>query len=141
MSKTQTRLRKRLNEIETLLSDEKKREHVFGFLEEYIKCETICREMIFEYKKTTKSQEKREEIKIRVDTAKKAWGAAGYQDMSSILNYLFSSSEKRWEKSAKKLRDAIVHAQKKEDINEVDKRYKELTEYMDEYLSLIRRDV
>ena len=58
----------------------------------------------------------------------------GYDIQKHILSDIFSSGKKRGSKSAKKLRDGIMHAMNEDDLNEIIDREDFLHSRMDEFL-------
>ena len=105
-----------------------------SFLEKYFQCELACVEMIKDYRTDKKDDDK--EIKIIVQTIKSSMNHIGINANDLLLNNLFSSNRKSGQRSAKKLRDGIVHELSREAIREVINRYHELNTYMDEFLLL-----
>ena len=64
---------------------------------------------------------------------------AGYTFKKDFLEKLFGSETRVGKRSAKKLRDALTHKIGNSALNELQERYDELNEYMDEFLNTIER--
>lgn len=67
-----------------------------------------------------------------------AFAKFNYDIDRHILTDIFSASKNRGQKSAKKLRDCIVHALSEEDILEVINRKAYLYSVMDSFLNIIK---
>ena len=68
-----------------------------------------------------------------------AFNKFGYEIDNHILGSIFGGSKKRGQKSAKKLRDCIVHSLSEEDIKEVIERKDSLYSSMNAFLLFIER--
>ena len=131
---TKARIYNRISNAKNILREGRNREMIDSFLEKYFQCELVCVEMIKDYRTDKKDDDK--DIKIIVQTIKSAMNHIGIHVDDLLLNNLFSSNKKSGQRSAKKLRDGIVHELSKEAIREVINRYYELNTYMDEFLLL-----
>lgn len=133
---------KRLKKIESCLSDESKRLAKDQFLEKFMVCETLCKRIQEAYYTSTGKPKEMRDIKLNLTDIKAAMKYAGYViPDKAMLSDIFSCEKKRGNKSAKELRNGIVHSLQVEDINEVFDRRLFLTTRMDEYLQLIRTPV
>ena len=108
------------------------------FIDKFTLCEITCKSLIISNQKYNGTYKKDAEIRLLLKSIKAAISYAGLTIPEHILNGVFSSTgnyRKRNSKSAKLLRNGIVHALNKEDINEVHNRYIALMQVMDDFLS------
>lgn len=136
---TKARVYKRISTIRNMLRENQNRERVDRFLEKYYQCELACKEIITDYRATTKNADK--EIRIIVKTVRASINHIGINASDTLLSNLFSAKDTRGQCSAKKLRNAIVHDLSKEDIREVSRRFYELDAYLSEFLRLFDVEV
>ena len=129
---TRKRIYNRITQAQNYLKERNNKDKVDSFLEKYYQCELAATECIFDYRLDKKEEEK--EIRIIVSTVKAALNHAGLNAKESLLNYLFAANDKRGQRSAKRLRNAIVHEISVTDMREVNNRFYELKEYMEEFL-------
>lgn len=109
------------------------------FIDKFTLCDLTCKAILEYYKKAKKREG--EEIKCVLDmrVIPFAFSWANIEVKRNVLNLIFGGSKsfkKRGSKSAKKLRDGIVHAMNADDLQELVARQAELTAAMDAYLEL-----
>ena len=100
-----------------------------------MKCELACKLIILEYKAAKKKPVSYDEVKMQIQVIVAACHHVGLNISNDVLNRLFSSSDKRGKRSAKKIRNAIVHSLSINDIKEVITRFIALDSDMDVFLS------
>lgn len=110
------------------------------FIDRFTLCDLSCK-TILEYYKKVKRQEAGD-IKLVLDMRiiPHAFAWAGINVDRNVLNRIFGGSKSfktRGTKSAKKLRDGIVHAMNTEDLQEMLDRQDELMSLMDVYLGVM----
>lgn len=112
-----------------------------NFLLKYVFCEALCRQVCKYYrerpsvknKKTTKSHEV-----IQLDVVSRSFAYFGILIRNErLLQLLDSSLEKRGWKSARNLRNGIVHRWDKMDVAEVSQRYSSLCLTLDTVVNAI----
>lgn len=108
------------------------------FLSKFALCEIACKSVIEYYKKAQDESVDIKEIKLDMRSIPAAFAKFNYDIDRHILTDIFGASKKRGQKSAKKLRDCIVHALSEEDILEVIDRRAYLYSVMDSFLSVIK---
>lgn len=108
------------------------------FLTLFTLCEITCKTIIVNYKKLQKEKIDVKNIKLDMRTIPHAMQTFNINIDKRILTKIFSANEQRGNKSAKKLRDGIIHALNTEDISEVISRQKELYDVMNTYLSFFK---
>lgn len=131
---------KRLTGVNSLLSNSQVRRNKNIFLEKYMQCELACKLLLVGYHQKKESQKTVEykEEKIRFLSVKAACQDAGVTVPEDVIRRVFSSDDKRGAKSAKKLRDSIVHEMSVQDIKEVNQRFTDLCEDMDAFLDVFK---
>lgn len=108
------------------------------FLSKFALCEIACKSVIEYYKKAQDESIDIKEIKLDMRSIPAAFAKFNYDIDRHILTDIFSASKNRGQKSAKKLRDCIVHALSEEDILEVINRKAYLYSVMDSFLNIIK---
>ena len=122
----------------TLVQDEALKQLRYAFLDKYILCEETCKTVLMDYfLKENKKTVKADDIKLNLSQIVPAFKLAKIPVDKEVLEKIFGAETIRGSKSAKKLRNGIVHAMNKNDILEVQSREQELFEYMDEYIRCI----
>ena len=137
-SKKKSRAKTRIDQISTQLSDKALREHLLNFLERYIECEVAGKELIVAHKADSKSPVKYDDITMHFSTIKSAVKYASMDIDDNSLSRIFSSEKTKGKKSAKHLRNNIVHRMPKGDIQEVHQRYSQLMNDMGMFLNAVR---
>lgn len=97
-----------------------------------------CKSLIISNQKYSGTYKGDANVKVFLPSIKAAISYAGITIPDHTLNGVFCSTGNyriRNSKSAKSLRNGIVHALNKEDINEVHNRYNALMQVMDDFLS------
>ncbi len=110
------------------------------FLSMFVLCEIACKSVIEQYKKAINETVELNSIKLDMRSIPPAFSLFQYEIEKHILSSIFGASKKRGKKSAKKLRDGIVHNLSEEDIKEVMDRKEELLEHMNAFLKTIAED-
>lgn len=108
------------------------------FLSKFALCEIACKSVIEYYKKAQDESVDIKDIKLDMRSIPAAFSKYNYDIDRRILTTIFGSDKKRGKKSAKKLRDCIVHALSEEDILEVIARKEYLYSVMDTFLTIIK---
>ena len=102
-----------------------------------MKCELACKLIIMEYNAAKKKTISYKDVKMQIQVIIAACRHVGLSISNDVLYRLFSSSEKRGQRSAKILRNDIVHSLSINDIKEVDSRFMALDSDMDVFLRSI----
>ena len=116
----------------------------YQFLEKFTLCEICCKAILKEYKKNNKTFSSEKNLKLDMREIPAALKFAGYSIEEEILRLIFAGSgnyTKRGCKSAKQLRNGIVHNLSESDIEEVCKRYTCLCATMDSFLNYFRKEI
>ena len=132
--KSRTLAKKRIKQIEAVLSNSTTKANKDSFLEKYMKCEVACKLIIVEYEISKRKPISYDEVKMHFQVIVAACRHVGLSISDDILRRLFSSSDKRGHCSAKTLRNAIVHSLSTNDIKEVNSRFTTLNSDMDAFL-------
>ena len=109
------------------------------FLSKFSLCEIACKSVIECYKKAQGENAKINEIKLDMRSIPAAFAKFNYDIDRHILTDIFGASKKRGQKSAKKLRDCIIHALSEDDIIEVINRRLVLFSTMNSFLDIIKK--
>ena len=126
-------IERKMRKISRYLEDDQRRSEKDKFMEKYMLCEAACREILYAYNKDRKRM-KKEDIQLNMQTIPSVMNKAGYQFDKELLTAIFGSSNKRGEKSAKKLRNGIAHSFCVEDMDEAFNRRVQLHQEMDKFL-------
>lgn len=117
------------------LDKDRHREDKNTFLEKYTLCEILVRNALSYYheKKGEPTEDKNIELKYTAIGA--ALKMSGYKIDDNTLQMMYQMGNKRKEKSARELRNGIVHDLKVQDIMEVVNRKKDLFKLLDQFYS------
>lgn len=128
-----------LNYMERVLTNDEKREVLDEFKNKFNVCETVCKIILKRYL-VEKEGKVVDDDKLYLDMKRipAAFKLAGYDFEKDLLTKLFGSEKKKGHKTAKKLRNAVTHGLKSEDVKEIMERKEELFGYMDQFLEKIR---
>ena len=111
-----------------------------AFLDKFYMCEFIIKELMYHYFHCKNSFTPRKDIKLNMIVIKNSLSFFGYSFDDILLNIIFGASDKRGNKSCKKLRDSLVHNYSSNDCYEVCNRYDDLISYMDEFINSVREE-
>ena len=78
-----------------------------------------------------------ERMIINMNQVKNALPFAGYDYELDLLNNLFGSEKKVGERSVKVLRDVLTHRMPQSAIEELESRWDEVNQYMDQFINII----
>ena len=133
------RIEKTLERLEAYLLDRDKQAKKLLFLEKFSLCEVCCKAALKQYKKQQKTYVSDEKIQLHIDEIINAMAYIGVEVPESLLASIFSGSlKKKDSRSAKVLRNQILHAHNTGAIDEVARRYAQLDGEMEEFLNLFR---
>ena len=107
-----------------------------NFIDKFTVCDVTCKAYIENYKKLKKTNEDSSEIKLVLDmrTIPRALEVFDVHIERHILSNVFGAEKKKGRRSCKRIRNAIVHAMKQSELEELHERYYELMNYMDTFL-------
>lgn len=129
----------RVNQVVSKLKNPTTREHLNTFLIKYILCEIASKEMIVGYRCDTGNPINYEDVKMRITEIRCATNYYVLGLSEDLLKRLFFYDKVDGHRSAKKLRDSIVHSMTISNISEVDSLYSQLIKDMDEFLNAVTR--
>ena len=142
--RTRKQATKRLRKIENALMDAQLVSAKNAFIEKFTCCEILYKSMLADFKKEKGSCVDEKNLKIDMKELPSVIRYAGLSiDKNKVLDPLFSSSGqyiKRNKKSAKQLRNAIVHKLSVEDMEEVRDRKSDLLELMNSFIEEVRNN-
>ncbi len=110
----------------------------YAFIDKFTLCDLTCKAVLESYEKAKGTFKQGSFMDLNMKRIPSAMNHFGLSIPKHILNGVFGGSaqyKKRGTKSAKKLRDGIVHGMNKEDIKEVVSRNTDLNNLMDTFLS------
>lgn len=110
-----------------------------AFIDKFTLCDLTCIEIISRYSNNQKQKGKVVKVELHMKTIKQAFESFDIEYDEDVLNLVFGGSGlyvKRGSKSAKKIRNKIVHEMNENDLKELMNRKDELFNAMDMYLSL-----
>lgn len=106
------------------------------FIEKFVLCEIATKNVLSYYRKVNGKEKDVENIEMGLNTIKAALCHAQYDVDNEMLEKMFKAKKKRGERSARDLRNGIVHDLMIPDIQEVIRRKDELFNLMDRYLEI-----
>lgn len=106
------------------------------FIETFILCEIATKVVLAYYYKVNDKEKNIEDIELGLNSIKPALRLAQYEITDDVLEKMFKAKKKRGERSARDLRNGIVHNLTVKDIQEVISRKDELFSLMDGYLKV-----
>ncbi len=111
------------------------------FLEKFILCE-IPTKLVMKYYYSQKGEAKEvDSIEMAYPTIIAALKKSGYDPDEDMLKKVFKADEKRGEKSARDLRNGIVHDLNVKDLMEVMDRKNELFKLLDDYYEFLIQEI
>ena len=111
---------------------------VSEFLEKYIKCEIICKQIIKKYLDLIGEEYEEETIPCSLNDIKRAISCYEINFNSpKLLTRLWSKNDKKGEKAIRVLRNKIVHELNESSLVEVIERKKKLHDDMDLFINTI----
>lgn len=144
MSRKMTEEQKRRNRVIHNVTSKKnyldKEDHRYikdAFLEKYILCEIPIKAALTYYYAQNGEQKEVESIEMAYTTIKAALKKSGYAPDDDCLRKMFKANEKRGEKSARDLRNGIVHDLNIHDLMELINRKDELFGLLDSYYEFL----
>lgn len=108
------------------------------FIDKFTLCDLVCKAVLETYEKAKGTYKPGSYLVLSMRSIPSAMNFLGLSIPQHILGGIFGGTgiyKKRNSKSAKKLRDGIVHGMNKEDVNEVVTRNADLNNLMDTFLS------
>ncbi|MBO5398133.1 MAG: hypothetical protein J6A36_04310 [Clostridia bacterium] len=132
------KINKIIERANNILNTDNNRTVVFEFLEKYIKCEIICKQIIKKYLDLIGEEYEEETIPCSLNDIKKA--ISFYEinfNNPKLLTRLWSKTDKRGEKAVRVLRNKIVHELQESSLMEVIERKEELHNDMDLFITTI----
>ena len=123
----------RIESIRSKLNSGDTRAHLQSFITEYFLCEMASKEMLVGYKEYIGEPIKYEEAKMDLRVLKPAFNHYGIGIGDDVRNRLFSSNPK----SAKKIRDSLVHGISKANLELLNQQFNQITADMRLFLSMV----
>ena len=108
-----------------------------AFLEKFVLCEVPTKAALSFYYAQNGEPKDVESIEIAYTTIRAALKKSGYEPDDDILRRVFKANNKRGEKSARDLRNGIVHDLNVNDLMEVMDRKDELFKLLDDYYEFL----
>lgn len=139
--KLRNEIARKLYRMDNNLADSEKVRKRWEFIDKFILCEVAVKKVMRAYREGKKGESAKGYERLNMGIISKAVDWAGYGITKPELEELFSGSGKytlRGSKSAKKLRDGMMHEHNENDIQEVVDRFEELNEKMDAFLAHFR---
>lgn len=127
----------RINQVQSKLESENSREHVGTFLEKYFLCEVAVKEMIVGYKDATGDHVAYKDVKMHLQVIRAAIRYYGLQLPDATIARLFASSRTNGSRTAKSLRNSLVHGMAKQTISDINAQYTQLITDMQELIDAV----
>lgn len=132
------KLNKIIERANNVLNTDNNRMIIFEFLEKYIKCEIICKQIIKKYLDLAGEKYEEETIPSTLNVIKMAMSCFEIKFNSpKLLTRLWSKNDKRGEKAIRVLRNKIVHEFNESSLLEVVERKENLHNDMDLFINTI----
>lgn len=132
------KIKKIIERANNVLDTDNNRIIVSEFLEKYIKCEIICKQIIKKYLDLIGEEYEEETIPCSLNDIKRAISCYEINFNSpKLLTRLWSKNDKKWEKAIRVLRNKIVHELNESSLVEVIERKKKLHDDMDLFINTI----
>ncbi|MCR5150246.1 MAG: hypothetical protein K6B52_03355 [Clostridiales bacterium] len=131
--------RKRLEKALETITNEQVVDMRNLFIDKFTLCDIACKTILEGYLKYENKYNPKKYVDLSMKQIPSAIALYGLEIERHTLNEIFGGSgqyKKQGTKSAKKLRDGIVHAMNENDVNEMVERYDELMNKMTLFLSL-----
>lgn len=125
----------KLKKVRYLMDDVEIMQKRRAFINKFVQCEIACKHIVESYKRHKKDLKPGEYVSLDMRHIPAAMTTYGYDIPKHVLSDIFSASKKRGKKSAKKLRDGIMHSMNEEDLKEIINREAFLHKRMDAFLS------
>lgn len=132
------KINKIIERANSVLNTDNNRKIVFEFLEKYIKCEIICKQIIKKYLDLIGEEYEEETIPYFLNDIKRAISCLEINfNNPKLLSKLWSKNDKRGEKVVRVLRNKIVHGLNESSLIEVIERKEELYNDMNLFINTI----
>ena len=132
------KIKKIIERSNNVLDTDNNRIIVSEFLEKYIKCEIICKQIIKKYLDLIGEEYEEETIPCSLNDIKRAISCYEINFNSpKLLTRLWSKNDKKGEKAIRVLRNKIVHELNESSLVEVIERKKKLHDDMDLFINTI----
>ena len=132
------KINKVIERVNKILNVDNNRIIVFQFLEKYIKCEIICKQIIKKYLDLTGEEYEEEIIPCSLNDIKRVFSCYEINFNSpKLLTRLWSKNDKKGEKAIRVLRNKIVHELNESSLIEVIERKEDLHNDMDLFINTI----
>jgi hypothetical protein len=132
------KIKKIIERANNVLDTDNNRIIVSEFLEKYIKCEIICKQIIKKYLDLIGEEYEEETIPCSLNDIKRAISCYEINFNSpKLLTRLWSKNDKKGEKAIRVLRNKIVHELNESSLVEVIERKKKLHDDMDLFINTI----
>lgn len=125
------RATQRIRSIQSKLDSGETRTHLQTFLTGYVLCEMACKELIVGHKNEIGQHIDYKDVKMDLRVLKPALNHYGINISEEARNRLFSSDPK----SAKKIRDSLVHGISKKSIDMLNRKYQQIMHDMLEFMN------
>jgi prephenate dehydrogenase len=125
-----------LHRLQAIAENKEMKQMIDNFKEKFTMCEIVYK-VILEDHQHNKTGSQGTFLKIDMRQVPYALDYAGYTFEKDFLEKLFGSETRVGKRSVKKLRDALTHKLPKSALNELQERYDELNELMDQFLNTI----
>ncbi len=116
------------------------RQIIGAFLEKFVLCEAGTKKALSSYYQKNGNPKEIEDINMPLTDIKKALEDAGFDINSMPVDGMFKKNNNRGAKSARDLRNAIVHDLSSEDIGELVDRWSDIEATLDSYLSWLQKE-
>lgn len=127
-------------QIQAKLEGGNSREHLHFFLEKYFLCEIASKEMLVGYQNEIGEHLEYKDAKMDLRKLKPAFNHYGLGLSNDVLKRLFAAkTPKGQRRSAKNLRDSVVHGMTRQNLAEIDSRYSQLISDMEVFINSVKR--
>lgn len=132
--------KKEIERLEQVIADAETIKLLDALKNKFNVCESAYKIILAAYQKAKGKPIIKEQLKINMQQVPHALYFAGYNFDKDLLNKLFGNELRGTGcKTVKKLRDGITHGISKKNVEEIKRREKEIFEYMDTFLDVIKK--
>ena len=128
--------KKELHRLQEIFDNKEVKQMLDDFKDKFTHCESVYKVILKEHQ-SNKTGTQNTFLKIDMRQVPYALDYAGYTFEKDFLEKLFGSETRVGKRSVKKLRDALTHKIGNSALNELQERYDELNELMDQFLNTI----
>lgn len=133
------KIKRAIENSEQILNQNNNRIIVFNFLEKYIQCEVLCKNVVILFLNNIGEDYEKDVIPFTLNVIKKATSSYNiiFND-NRLLTRIWGQNEKKGNRSLRKLRNKFVHELNASYLLEIIDRYEDLTSDMNIFIEKLK---